>query len=57
MSRGQLSGEWLLQLKSVQAKVKNGVANPAFGLPLEQQRRMEEQGQKTYHIAEEGSAA
>lgn len=48
VNRGQLKDDWLLQLKSVEAKVKNGVANPAFGLPLETQRRMEETGQSSH---------
>jgi hypothetical protein len=44
-SRGQLQGDWLTQLKSVQSKVKSTLANPAaYSLPIDIQRTMEESG-------------
>ena len=45
VNRGQLSADWVLSLKSVQAKVKSALANPALAIPLDVQRHMEEEGQ------------
>jgi hypothetical protein len=45
VSRGQLSPDWLLQLKAVQAKVKQSVADPQIAIPVQVQRHMEERGQ------------
>lgn len=47
MNRGQLSADWIVSLQSVQAKVKNTLASPAMGIPLEVQRHIEEGGQTT----------
>ena len=46
VNRGQLSADWVLSLKSVQAKVKSALANPALAIPLDVQRHMEEEGQR-----------
>ena len=49
VNRGQLSADWVLSLKSVQAKVKSALANPALAIPLDVQRHMEEEGQQRSH--------
>jgi len=44
VARGQLTADWLPQLKAVQAKVKNTVAHPDAQIPVEVQRHMEKSG-------------